>query len=273
MEDIRQTQSWKDYLQDKGWQVVSIRAEDGRHKMNAFIVPLGLFGLKMMKIQRSDYDPNWTELKKIKREHRVVSSVIEPQRVQDLLGYRMAGYRLSKVPYLATKTYLVDLTQTKEQLWKRLSENARRQVVKNEKTVIEEVGPEEFFFLWKKNSKVWTMKLKELISIINRFKGKGKLIVSRTGSEFHSGLLILHTSDMANYYQTWTSEKGRQSGAHYKLVWEEMLRAKKEGLSFFDLEGVYDPRWPQKRWVGFTEFKRRFGGAEKVFPGSFFRWL
>lgn len=272
MEDIRQTQSWKDYLQDKGWRVVRVPAEDGRHQMNAFVVPLGILGLKMMKIQRSNYDPNWKELKKIKREHRVVSSVIEPQRVQDSLGYRMAGYRLSKVPYLATRTYLVDLAQTKEQLWRGLSENARRQIVKNKKTIIEEVGPEEFFFLWKKNSKVWTMKPRELMSIVNRFKGKGKLIVSRTGSEFHSGLLILHTSDMANYYQTWTSEEGRRSGAHYKLVWEEMLRAQKEGLKFFDLEGIYDPRWPQKRWVGFTEFKRRFGGSLFSFPGSFFRW-
>jgi lipid II:glycine glycyltransferase (peptidoglycan interpeptide bridge formation enzyme) len=273
MEDIRQTLGWKHYLTDKGWQVVTIPAEDGVHQMKAFIIPLGILGLKMMKLQRSPYDPNWKELKKVKRKFKVVSSVIEPLRVQDRMGYQMAGYGLSRVPYLATKTYLVDLTQTEKQLWDHLSENARRQILKNKLVVIEEVEVDKFFGLWKINSKVWTMKTKELRSMVKRFRGKAKLVVSRTGEVYHSGLLILHTSDMANYYQTWTSKEGRISGSHYKLVWEEILRAKKAGLKMFDLEGVFDERWPQKRWRGFTEFKRRFGGAEVAFPGSFFRWL
>lgn len=273
MEDIRQTEGWKEYLIDKGWKVISVTAEDGVHRMNAFIVPLGILGLKMMKLQRSEYDPNWRELKQIKRKYRVVSSVIEPLRVQDPLGYRMAGYSLSRMPYLATKTFIMDLTQTKDRLWKGLSENARRQILKNKKIEIVEVGVDEFFELWKINSKIWTMKKKELESAVKRFKGKAKLIISKEEETAHSGLLLIKTKDMANYYQTWTSEEGRVSGAHYKLVWEEILRAKESGLKYFDLEGIYDERWPQKRWVGFTEFKRRFGGTETAFPGSFFRWL
>ena len=273
MEDIRQTAGWKEYLVDKGWKVVSVPAEDGYHTMNAFIVPLGIFGLKMMKLQRSEYDPNWNELKKIKRKLRVVSSVIEPTRIQDPLGYAMAGYRLTRFPYLATQTFMINLTWPESQLWKNLSENARRQIVKNRKVVVEEIEIDMFHDLWKKNSKIWTMRKKELQSLIKRFRGKAKLIVSRTGDKYHSGLLILHTADMANYYQTWTSEEGRLSGAHYKLVWEEILRAKNNGLKYFDLEGIYDDRWPQKRWVGFTEFKRRFGGDQISYPGSFFRWL
>lgn len=273
MEDIRQTTGWREYLRDKGWQVVTIPAEDGKHRMNAFIVPLGILGLKMMKLQRAEYDPNWKELKKIKGKYRVVSSVIEPLKVQDELGYRMAGYKLSNFPYLATKTYLIDLSPTEKELWRKLSENAKRMILKNKEVKIEETETAKFFDLWKKNSKIWTMKRKELDSMIKRFKGQAKLIVSRTGENYHSGLLVLHTTDTANYYQTWTSAEGRVSGAHYKLVWEEILRAKRAGLKFFDLEGIYDARWPQKRWFGFTEFKRRFGGKEITFPGSFFRWL
>ena len=72
---------------------------------------------------------------------------------------------------------------------------------------------------------------------------------------------------------TWTSEVGRQSGAHYKLVWEELLKAKEMGMKYFDFEGVFDPRWPQKKWIGFTEFKRRFGGKLVQFPGGFSRWM
>jgi hypothetical protein len=273
MEDIRQTEAWSKYLVDKGWQVAKVKSTDGKHPMYAFIIPLGILGMTMMKLQRSEYDPDWNDLAKVKRKHKVVSSVIEPTRIQDILGYTMAGYKLTRFPYLATKTYIVDLTQSEEKLWKGLSENARRMILKNKEVVIEEMEAESFFKLWKVSSKVWTMKVRELKSILKRFGPKASLIVSRSGDSYHSGLLIIKTQDMANYYQTWTSKEGRNSGAHYKLVWEEMLRAKKEGLKYFDLEGIYDNRWPQKRWLGFTEFKRRFGGKEISFPGSFFRWL
>ncbi|PIP86227.1 hypothetical protein COT86_01970 [Candidatus Collierbacteria bacterium CG10_big_fil_rev_8_21_14_0_10_43_36] len=273
MEDIRQTEGWAGYLRDKEWKVVSVPSEDKKHKMNAFIIPLGLFGMTMMKLQRSRYDPNWTKLKKIKRNFKVVSSIIEPIRVQDKLGFKMAGYKLSRFPYLATNTFIVDLTKSELVLWNNLSENARRQVKKNKDILIEECVQKRFFELWKKNSKVWTMKEKELCSLIKRFKGQARLVVSRTGNIYHSGLLIIYSADCANYYQTWTSNQGRISGAHYKLVWEEILRAKSSGIKFFDLEGIFDERWPQKRWLGFTEFKRRFGGGLVSFPGSYFRWL
>ena len=273
MEDIRQTEGWAGYLRDKGWKVVSIPSEDKRHKMNAFIVPLGLFGFTLMKLQRSSYDPNWTELRKIKRKLKTVSSIIEPIRVQDELGFKMAGYKLSRFPYLATNTFILDLTKSEKVLWNNLSENAKRQVNKNKGALIEECDQKKFFELWKKNSKVWTMKERELGSLIKRFKGQARLVVSRTGNIYHSGLLIIYSADCANYYQTWTSDEGRKSGAHYKLVWDEILRAKSRGIKFFDLEGVFDERWPQKRWLGFTEFKRRFGGELVSFPGSYFKWL
>lgn len=273
MEDIRQCKGWGKYLIDKGWRTEEILAADGVHKMNAFIVPLGILGLTMMKLQRSEYDPDWKDLKRAKRKHWVASSIIEPTRIQDPLAYTMAGYKLTPMPYLATKTYTIDLTQSEEQLWKNLSENARRMILKNKRIVIDEVNPKKFLSNWKKWSKVWTMKESEILSLDKHFGKNLRLIVSRESNTYHSGLLLLKTRDMANYYQTWTSEPGRVSGAHYKLVWEEILKAKHEGLKYFDLEGIFDERWPQKKWVGFTEFKRRFGGKMVIFPGSFFRWL
>lgn len=273
MEDIRQTEAWGKYLSDKGWRTETVKAADGIHKMTAFIVPLGILGFTMMKLQRSEYDPDWSDLARVKKKNRVASSIIEPTNIQDTLGYAMAGYKLTRFPYLATKTYIVDLTQSEKQLWEHLSENARRMILKNKKVSIEETDVNTFFNLWKKWSKVWTMKPKEIESLQKHFGKKVSLIVSREANKYHSGLLLIKTRDTANYYQTWTSEEGRLSGAHYKLVWTEMLKAKREGLKYFDLEGIFDERWPQKRWLGFTEFKRRFGGKMVSFPGSFFRWL
>ena len=38
-----------------------------------------------------------------------------------------------------------------------------------------------------------------------------------------------------------------------------------------DLEGVYDERFPNKKWLGFTHFKKCFGGKEKEYPGTYTR--
>jgi len=165
------------------------------------------------------------------------------------------------------------LSVGEEEMWRGLSSNAKRLISKNTETKIVEVDPKKFCELWKESSKIWIMKADEVANLQKCFRGKARLVVSKAGKEYHSGLMVIYSKDTANYYQTWTSEAGRKSGAHYKLVWEEMKRAKLSGLKYFDFEGVYDSRWPQKKWLGFTDFKRRFGGKLVRFPGGFFRWL
>jgi hypothetical protein len=273
MEDIRQTKGWGGHLKHHGWKTVKIKSLDGKHFMQAYILRLSWWPFSMMKLQRSNYDPDFQKLREIKRKYRVVNSIIEPQQVLDPEAYKKAGYRLTKFPYLAVSTYINDLTKSEKELWRGLSENAKRLIKKNGETVIEEIDPEKFCRLWKKSAKIWIMKSGEVRNLIKSFKRKVRLVVSRVGDEYHSGLMVVYSKDTANYYMTWTSGVGRKSGAHYKLVWEEMLRAKKAGVKYFDFEGVFDPRWPQKRWIGFTDFKRRFGGELVCFPGGFSRWL
>ena len=273
MEDIRQTKGWEEHLKYKGWKTVRVKAADGRHTMQAFILRLGWWPFSMMKLQRSKYDPDFDDLKRIKRKYLVVNSIIEPQRVQKLEKYKRAGYHQSNFPFLAVSTYINDLTKEKGELWKNLSENAKRLINKNNQVKIEIVEPEKFCKLWKKSSKIWIMPSKEVENLIRGFNGKVRLVVSKYEGEYHSGLMVVDSTDTANYYMTWTSEAGRKSGAHYKLVWEEMLEAKKRGLKYFDFEGIFDSRWPQKKWLGFTEFKRRFGGELVHFLGAFSRWL
>jgi hypothetical protein len=273
MEDIRQTVGWKNHLAHKGWKTVRIKTADGKHSVQVFILRVGWWPLTMLKLQRSNYDPDFKELKRIKRKYRVVSTAIEPVRVQNPAAYKKAGYHLTRFPFLAMSTYIDDLRKSEKELWTGLSENARRLVNKNKKTVIEGTDPETFCREWQKCAKIWIMPPKEVEELLEGFGGKARLVVSRVGKEYHSGLIIIYSKDTANYLQTWTNEAGRKSGAHYKLVWEELRRAKKAGLKYFDFEGVYDERWPQKKWKGFTEFKRRFGGKLVHYPGSYFKTL
>lgn len=273
MEDVRQTSGWKWHLAYRGWKTETIKAADGKHKIQVFILKLGWWPFSMMKIQRANFDPDFNDLKRIKRKYWVVNSVIEPIKVQRPETYKKAGYYVTRFPFLAMSTYVNNLTMSEKEMWQGLSENAKRLIKKNEGVIIEETDPENFCKLWKECSKIWIMPPGEVKNLLTGFKGKARLVLSRSGKEYHSGLMVIYSKDTANYYQTWTNDLGRKSGAHYKLVWEEMLRAKKEGLKYFDFEGVFDERWPQKKWKGFTDFKRRFGGELKRYPGSYFRWL
>lgn len=271
MEDIRQNPGWAGHLKHRGWKTVTIKAADGKHSMQAFVLRLAWWPFSMMKVQRSHFDPDFQDLSRVKRRYCVVNSVIEPFEVQDTKAYRKAGYHLSRFPFLAVSTYVNDLTKSKDELWKGLSENARRLIQKNKEAIIEESEAKKFCDLWKRDSKIWIMRASEVENLVKSFGGKVRLVLSKLGEEYQSGLMVVYSKDTANYYMTWTSEEGRHSGAHYKLVWEEMIRAKKLGYKYFDFEGVFDERWPQRKWKGFTEFKRRFGGKLVRFPGAYSR--
>lgn len=271
MEDLRQNKLWLEYCKNKGNKVVEIPSKSGG-VIFGILIPLG-FGLNLLKIQRAFDDPDWEKLTMIKRRNRVISTVIEPQGSVNKEIYRKNGYKLSNFPYLATKTVVVDLRQSIDQMWTNLSENARRLVKKNEQLRIKEVLPEEFLEIWKPNSKIWTTKLSELIEMKKILGDKVRFLVSFLDQTPQSGILLIETKDTANYLHSFTTDNGRRSGAHFKMVWEVLKTEKERSLQCFDFEGIYDKRWPQKRWLGFTEFKNKFGGKAITFPGSFHKWL
>ena len=267
MQDLRQNKLWLRYCSRKGNRIVKIKDEKGEF-IYGILLPL-VFGLKMLKIQRASSSPDWEDLKRIKRRNLVVHTVIEPQKIGLLSKYENNGYRLSKFPYLATKTIVVDLRKTHDQLWKRLSNNAKRLIKKNSELIIKEVSEDVFLRLWKDNAKIWTLTIKDLVLMKKVLKNKVHFWVGFIEDDPQSGVLLIETKDTANYFHTFTTDKGRQNGSHFKTVWELILKEKRRGLSFLDFEGTYDPRWSQKKWVGFTEFKSKFGGKEISFLGCF----
>lgn len=273
MQDIRQSKAWEAFSSVKGWTTYKINSRDHKHKLSVTTLPLGMLGLRFLKLQRSDYDPDWKELAKLKWKNRVVSSVIEPSQIESFEGYKKAGYKLSHFPYLATKTVIIDIFKPETTLWKELSENSRRLINKNKDCEVKEVAPEVFLEEWKKYSKIWTMKLTELIELKKILKKKLSFLLCYKNNKCQSGILTVESDDVINYYQSFTSNEGRLTGAHYFLVWKVMLLGKLRGLKYFDFEGIYDKRWPQKKWLGFTEFKHKFGGYEVIYPGCFSRWL
>jgi lipid II:glycine glycyltransferase (peptidoglycan interpeptide bridge formation enzyme) len=75
--------------------------------------------------------------------------------------------------------------------------------------------------------------------------------------------------DFAYYWYGFTNDEGRTSLSQYTLLFQGILWAKKQGCKVFDFEGVYDPRFPNKSWLGFSHFKKSFGGYEVIYPGCY----
>lgn len=273
MVDFRQDRLWGEYLKKRGWQYDYVRSYDGRHKIQVIVVKIGFWPWTLLKVQRGMNDPDFEDLKRIKKKYHVIQTVIEPLKIEDTKRFAKAGFKLARMPFLATKTVVNDLNKSKEDMWLELSENAKRLIKKNEALKIERVGWKDFFNQWKKWSKVWTLSERELNQLQETFKNNCQFWVIGDDKGWHSALLSLTTKDVFNYYQTFTTDLGRKSGAHYRLVWETMLWAKDKGYKHYDFEGIFDSAYPIKKWQGFTEFKKKFGGRVITHPGSWVKWF
>lgn len=262
--DLRQTKEYGEYLKQQGWIVEMING------VQVFIRNLPWLPFGVMKVQRFEGEINWEKLNQIKRKHKVIFSVIEP-----LEKIEIPDYKLSKSPYLPTKTLVIDLTKSEDLLLKEMSKDTRQKLkhLGGQAKIKTTERIKEFWGEWKKCKKGYVPALKALRNLKNSFGEKAWFLSAQLGVSPLSGAVILLSNDTAYYYFAWTNDEGRKAGVQYGLIWEAIKKAKKLGLKRFDFEGIYDSRWPLKSWQGFSNFKKKFGGEEIEYPGSWQRWL
>lgn len=264
MQDIRQSKQYGEYLKKTGWIVERIGST------NYFIKRFWVFG-SFIKIQR----PEKIELKainKVIKKYRAFQVLIEPspstsyQLLTTKFGFRQTA------PYLPSKTLVLDLTQPKKNLLKNMRKNTRS-AIKHSKAELEK-NPDlkKFKNSWKKTIgwKRYVPPLKNLKSMQEAFGENALFLLDKKSG---SGAIFLKTKHTAYYWQAFTDQVGRKHNAQYKIVWQGILWAKKAKCKEFDFEGIYDPRFPDKSWQGFSFFKKGFGGGIKKYPGAFSRFL
>lgn len=273
MIDIRQTIQYTNYLKNLGWIVERI---DG---VNYFIKKLPLIGA-VLKIQRPG-EIKYDTIKNLARKYRTFQIILEPDLTT---GFRTSivhnlilshGFKLSKSPYLPTKTLQIDLTQTKEKIFSTFKKDARLALRKTKDLgfkIYDLSNLKEFRKTWKKSVKFnrYVPPLKNLQALKKAFGENSLFITTKDGS---AGAIFLLAEGAACYWQAFTSRAGRTSMVQYKIVWEGILWAKKQGCKIFDFEGIYDSRFPNKSWLGFTHFKKSFGGYEVNYPGTYTKFL
>lgn len=263
MADIRQTPEYANYLKKIGWRVE--RWAD----INYFIKKIPFLG-SIIKIQR----PEEIRINKIREfvgKHRAFQLIVEPKNDLDAKFLASVGFKLSKSPYLPTKTLQLDLTVSIHRCLSNLKKDARYALRKfqmlNAKCQIEN-DIQNFRKAWKKavGLKRYVPPLDHLVALKNSFKDKCLFLTTQDGS---AEAIFLIGDKIAYYWQAFTNKKGRRALAQYKIVWEGIKWAKKKGAKVFDFEGIYDERFPNKSWQGFTHFKKSFGGYEVTYPGCF----
>ncbi len=263
MIDIRQTPKYAKYLRKTGWQVVQL------NHVNCFIKNIPVIG-PIIKVQRPEIIP----LKKIERlamKHHAFQVIIEPKNKLDAKFLTTNKYKESKKPFLPTKTLHLNLTKTKEELIKGLKKDARLAIRKNNQISISELRLKDvgrFRNAWKRavSKKRYVPPLSHLKALKRTFADKALFLVTNNNS---AGAIFLIGDKIAYYWQAFSNKEGRKSLAQYKIIWEGILKSKAKGIKILDFEGIYDERFPNKSWHGFSHFKKSFGGHEIEYPGVF----
>lgn len=294
---LRQSKEWADFLTSQGWVVEEI---DGA---KAYIRKLPFYG-SVVKIQRPSVIPPTEAIDKIAQKHRALFVKLEPLSTINYQQLTVNNFEPDKNPNLPTKTIIIDLTKSEEELWRDLSQDARQSIRKaegNQLLVISyQYGKDKFDEALKafhqllkrtgRRQRFWTPGLGQLKTKLECFGKNAVLFLayppsSRPGGTTEgqvppvsdqpiAGALNLTHDGISYGCYAASSNRGREFHAPYLLIWEIVKRTKSLGLRALDLEGIYDPRYHKltKRWQGFTVFKQKFGGREVEYPPPLIRY-
>lgn len=279
MTDIRQSLHYANYLKSNGWTVERI---DG---INYFIKKLPILGsiLKLQRPKKIDFKI----IEKLSKKYGVFQTIIEPdltsrhRPIGSLTIHKLispSGFKLSRNPYLPTKTLQINLTQTKEQIYSKFSKDCKYSIRKGSGLTIKEYSTpkeiKEFRKAWKKSVsfKRFVPSAKQLINLKKNFPPNYSAFLAShniVGSIIGGAIFTRSDKDFSYYWQAFTNYEGRTSLSQYPLLYHGLLWAKRQKCRTFDFEGIYDSRFPNKSWLGFTHFKKSFGGKEILYPGCY----
>jgi len=261
-EDVRQSPEYGRYMERIGWKTVPLGGGQG------FVKKLG--PVSIAKIQRVPEIP-WAELESMLSEERAMMCKIEPLSYEP--GMVDHGYKRDSWPLVGTKTLRVNLRPKIENILAGFTKDCRytlRKIVNTGyKVQTNEFG--NFYNIWQKSAKrkdLWIPNENSYQALVEEFGDKCFCLTA--GNE--AGTLILMHKQTAFYYYAGATGEGNRLNLPYRVVWEAMQEAKRRGCVVWDFEGIYDSRWPNKGWRGFSKFKLKFGGQQVEFPGCFTKW-
>jgi lipid II:glycine glycyltransferase (peptidoglycan interpeptide bridge formation enzyme) len=282
--DARQSNEWGIYLKSIGWEVEKIGSTQ------IFIHRIPLLRSSVIKIQHPTGPLPLQQIEEVAKKYRALFVLIEPHVVgYDEKSLQDNKYKKSYMRYAHTATIKISLERSEKELFASLSENARRNIKKAQKNDIriEEIwfkdDKDNFYFdkfysllmILSKMKKFYSPSKEEYFKKMSAFKQTSTLLFAygKDASEPMAVVWYASYGKIITYMQTGITQRGYDLLANYLLVWEGILRARKRELQVFDFETAYDPRYPKenKKWKGYTEFKKRFHGEVIEYPPTWIK--
>ena len=266
MTDIRQSTQYAKYMSSLSWEAKKINS-------NFYYIKNLLF-FKTVKLQRPKSLKKEDILKFSKMYKGLVNFIIEPGNKIQEKNLKKLNFSLTS-PFLPSKTRILDLSLSEKNLLSNFSKNARyalRKVDNSNMKIYREDNLESFYKSWKSSVQFgrYILSVSELSKLKQAFGDNAIFLMSENKD---SGAIFLVANDIGYYWQAFTSNQARKTNIQYSIVWEGVKWAKSKKCKLFDFEGIYDTRFPIKSWLGFSFFKKNFGGKEVEFPGAYQKWF
>lgn len=233
-------------------------------------------------------------LTKIGRQYNCAFIKIEPDVMLPTTNYRLpTTFRLSPKPLFTKYNFIIDLTETEEQLLKNMHPKTRYNIKLAQKhgVKVEEKIDDEAFEIYLKlyfettkrqgyhghneyyHRKVWET-LKDA--------GMARLLIAFYTKPYTLNPIPLTCWMLLNFKDTLYYPYGGSSRIHPEVMannlvtWEIIKLGKKLGLKKFDMWGALGPNAnSQDPWYGFHKFKAGYGGKLVEYLGTYdliFNW-
>lgn len=232
-------------------------------------------------VQGGDISVFLKEVKKITQQEKSIFFKIEPEIDLNLTDY---GFKKSLKEIQSSKTIILDIDKSKEELLEQMHHKTRYNIRLAEKkgvtvqeidlkdkesinifiNLLEQTAQRDKFYI---HSKEHYQKMLEVLGkdgIVKLFLAKyqDKIIAGTLNSFFNQTAIYLHgASDYSH----------RNLMASYLLQWQAIIQAKEQGLKYYDFGGINQEKWP-----GVTRFKKGFlpcrqagNDQETHYPGAF----
>lgn len=273
MSEVQQSPLYSKYIQKLGWRVVPLEGSA------VFMRHIPLLGT-LAKLQRPETLPSLASLASLVTQYRVKTLAVEPVSTAQEQKFRSWVQKASRIvhihpsPFLPTKTLRVQLSPDEAAIFQQLEEAKQRGVRRAKKhgVIVKESGDVTDLIRIKNKSAgifgfITTHGLKHLWSVFAP-KHATILLAYSSSMELVGGVLLIFWGRIAYYWIAGATNKGKKLFAPTILAWEAILVSKKRGNAWFDFVGMWDERIPSqnKEWLGFTKFKKGFGGTELYYP-------
>ena len=285
MTDLRQSKSYAKYLKSQGWTI------ERKNGVNYFLKKVPILGY-ILKVQRpkklfiNSISEAWppSVVNQLINKYKPYLISIEPNDNKQIDLLIANDYRLTTNAFLPTKTLRIDLTKSVKQITADFDKRLMSKIIRGSKvkTKIYTTTNEIKIFqkAWKNSVNLSrnVLNVDQLLSIKNSYQQNDSLLLAshNINSRVIGGALFTicrEIDDIVCYYwYGFTNKEGRALLSQFSLMYQAILWAKNRGCKVFDFEGIYDDRFPKKDWLGFTRFKKEFGGYEISYPGCYVKY-